>query len=115
MAILRSLDGRFFEIPDDQVDRFLIPADQVKAKLDAAGTTQSGPPPASSGPPPGPGGGPPPLMVLQIFSPSAGPPSAPPPMGGEQPAGAEVQPYYWNAWWHNIQPGWNAWWHNVHR
>ncbi len=30
MAILRSLDGQFYEIPDDQVAKFLIPAEKVK-------------------------------------------------------------------------------------
>jgi hypothetical protein len=33
MAILRSLDGRFYEIPDELVFRYLIPADKVKERL----------------------------------------------------------------------------------
>jgi hypothetical protein len=33
MAILRSLDGNFYEIPDDVAARYLIPPDKVKEKL----------------------------------------------------------------------------------
>jgi hypothetical protein len=33
MAILRALDGRFYDLPDDALDQYLIPADQLKAKL----------------------------------------------------------------------------------
>jgi hypothetical protein len=116
MAILRSLDGRFFEIPDDQVDRFLIPEDQVKAKLAGAGA-----PEAQAGPPSGGEGGPPsgsPTIVVQIYgaAPGAGP-GAPPPTAGAPPTAAgEVQPYgWWNNWWHNRHGGWNNWWHNWHR
>jgi hypothetical protein len=115
MAILRSLDGRFFEVPDDQVDRYLIPEDQVKAKLDAAGAPQVPPGPPGGGPGPGPGA-PPPMIVVQVYGPP-GAPGAPPPLESEQPAGgAEVQPYaYWNNWWHNRTGNWNNFWHNVHR
>ena len=37
MAILKSIDGKFYEVPDNQLDSLLIPADQVKDKLQAAG------------------------------------------------------------------------------
>jgi hypothetical protein len=33
MAILRSLDGKFYEIPDDLLSRYLIPADKVKERV----------------------------------------------------------------------------------
>ena len=33
MAILRSLDGKFYNIPDDQLERHLVPADEVKQHL----------------------------------------------------------------------------------
>jgi hypothetical protein len=33
MAILRSLDGNYYEIPDDVAARYLIPADKVKERL----------------------------------------------------------------------------------
>ena len=33
MAILRSTDGKFYDIPDQQLEDKLIPGEQVKAKL----------------------------------------------------------------------------------
>ncbi len=119
MAILRSLDGRFFEIPDDQLNQFLIPAEQVKDKLDAAGAPQVPPGPQGGGPGPGPESSGAPTILVQII---AAPPhgsSAPPPTSaptGEAAPTSEVQPYgWWNNWWHNARPGWNNWWHNMHR
>jgi len=35
MAILRSMDGQFYNVPDDQLSAMLVPAEQVKAKLNA--------------------------------------------------------------------------------
>lgn len=116
MAILRSLDGRFYEIPDDKVAEYLIPEDRVKEKLEGANAPMV--PPQGGGPE----GGPPPgspTIVVQIFgaSPGPGPGAGPPPAGTEQPgATPEVQPYgWWNNWWHNRRGGWNNWWHNWHR
>jgi hypothetical protein len=37
MAILRSLDGKFYEIPDELVSIYLIPADKVKERLSSTG------------------------------------------------------------------------------
>jgi hypothetical protein len=37
MAILRSLDGNFYEIPDDLASRYLIPADKVKERVEDNG------------------------------------------------------------------------------
>jgi hypothetical protein len=37
MAILRSLDGKFYEIPDDLLSRYLIPADTVKERVKGNG------------------------------------------------------------------------------
>jgi hypothetical protein len=33
MAILRSLDGKFYEIPDSLLSSYLIPADKVEARM----------------------------------------------------------------------------------
>ncbi|MEM7014734.1 MAG: hypothetical protein AAF585_25015 [Verrucomicrobiota bacterium] len=41
MAILRSMDGKFYNVPDDQLESHLVPADEVKAKLDDARTAKS--------------------------------------------------------------------------
>ncbi|MDF1753020.1 MAG: hypothetical protein P1U89_09620 [Verrucomicrobiales bacterium] len=35
MAILRSTDGKFYEIPDEQLEDKLIPGEEVKAKLES--------------------------------------------------------------------------------
>ena len=37
MAILRSVDGKFFDVPDKELDKFEVPAEQVKELLGAAG------------------------------------------------------------------------------
>jgi hypothetical protein len=112
MAILRSVDGQFYEIPDDQVAKFLIPADKVKDKVQ--GGADPGPPPG--GPPPGGGGGPPPAIVVQIFGNQMPTGGGPPPTTGDagaHPAG-EVQPYaWWNTWFNTYRPGWHNAWHNA--
>ncbi|MCC6746038.1 MAG: hypothetical protein IT371_00180 [Deltaproteobacteria bacterium] len=30
MAILRSLDGKFFDVPDDQLEKYALPAEKVQ-------------------------------------------------------------------------------------
>jgi hypothetical protein len=107
MAILRSLDGQFYEVPDDQLAKYLIPADKVKEKVQGTGE-DPGPPPNDPGPP---SGGPPPIVV-QIYG--AAPPSgsAGPPTAAGAPGG-EVQPYaWWNTWKNTWAPGWHNVWHN---
>lgn len=47
MAILRSADGKFYDVPDDELANYEVPADQVKGMLGAVGPGQ--------GPGPGPG------------------------------------------------------------
>ncbi len=103
MAILRSVDGQFYEIPDDQLSRFLVPEDKVKEKLQEAG----GPGPGG-GPPPGMGGGGAPV-VIQVFGGGArvvrgGGPGGP---QGRRQQSAEVSAYSgcggppWHNCWHN--------------
>ena len=48
MAILRSVDGKFYEVPDKDLEKFEVPADQVREKL--GDNVQAG------GGAPGPGG-----------------------------------------------------------
>ena len=36
MAILRSMDGKFYNVPDSELESRLVPAEEVKAKLNAA-------------------------------------------------------------------------------
>jgi hypothetical protein len=37
MAILRSMDGKFYNIPDDQLEQHLVPAEELKNHLGAEG------------------------------------------------------------------------------
>jgi hypothetical protein len=37
MAILRSLDGRFYEIPDELLPNYLIPTEKVNERLEGNG------------------------------------------------------------------------------
>src|SRR4051794_25344663 len=107
MAILRALDGTFYEIPDDQVAKYKIPEDKLKEKLGAQAPQEGQP---QEGPPEG--GAVSPLVNVQIYYSGSGPSGAP----GGAPASAEgaVQPYdhHWHNWhnWHN----WNNWrnWRN---
>jgi hypothetical protein len=81
--ILRSIDGKFYEIPDVEVAQYLIPADKVQETLRAispppsqqAGMVQAyhGPPPPPFGP--GPFGPPPPFGPAPL--PFLGPPPPP--------------------------------------
>lgn len=73
MAILRSVDGRFYEVPDDKLEAFAVPEDKVKEKLQQAGAEEGGP---DGGPPGGGGGGP--LVVVQIIGQGRGAGSGPP-------------------------------------
>lgn len=94
MAILRSSDGKFYDIADDQLEGKLIPAEQIKEKLDAVGV---GPAEGPVGPGPqmvvpGTGG----QVVIQIYTsagePGGGPYEAPPEgQGGE----GEVEAHGW--------------------
>ena len=124
MAILRSMDGKFYQVPDGELGNYEVPAEQVKEKLASAGAPlPSGP--QGCGPSPGGGGmgggggGPasmPPggLVYVQVFnsgptgrgSPSSGAMGAP--AGGE--SGGEVQPYA--GCWRNWKNCWRNCWRN---
>lgn len=43
MAILRSSEGRFYDVPDDQLSQFEVPPEQVKGMLGGSGGGQAGP------------------------------------------------------------------------
>jgi hypothetical protein len=92
MPVLRGMDGKFYDVPDDQAAHFEVPREKVKELLAKSG----GPPaagPGRPGPRPGPPGG---QVTIQIFPPAGGhAPSAP----QHHDAGGEVDPYWW--WWNN--------------
>ena len=57
MAILQSMDGRFYRIPEEEVEKFLVPADKVEETLRAVSATQpqAAAPAPAQGPMPAPG------------------------------------------------------------
>jgi len=108
MAILRGVDGKFFDVPDDQLETFEVPREKVKELLEKSG----GPQATQGGPPPGGGqGGPPPgaPIVVQIYggAPGGGGAGGPPPT--EPASDGDVKPYWW---WRNFWPNWGNGWPN---
>ena len=83
MAILKSAEGKFYEVPDDQLASCEIPSEEVKQKLEEAGCT-----PGGGGGPRSMRGGLPPQVVIQVFGGARG--GGAPAMAG---AGGEVAPY----------------------
>ena len=94
MAILRSSDGKFYDVPDEEAHKYEVPREKVKDLLSKAG----GPPGGGGGGPgrPGPHGSPNAPVVINIFPPPGGGPHGAP--GGPQ-EGGDVDPYRW--WWNN--------------
>jgi hypothetical protein len=88
MAVLRALDGKFYDVPDEQAKKYEVARDKVKDLLAKTGA-QPGPgrPGPRSAAPPGS------QVVIQVF----------PSPGGGQPVvmheAGEVDPYWW--WWNN--------------
>jgi len=95
MAILRGLDGTFYELPDDKAKSYEVPREKVKGLLEKHGLPVKQTQPGGPGGPgaPMPGGSP---VIVQIMPQG----HHPGPHGGGQPAqGGEVDPYWW--WWNN--------------
>ena len=90
MAILRSTDGKFYEVADEQLDDKLIPAEELKDKLGSAATgpALAGPGAPQGGPVSVPGSG---QVVIQIFTSEPGGPMGPPPEGAEGEGGEEEE------------------------
>ena len=116
MPILRALDGKFYDLPDDEAAKFEVPLEKVKELLAKSGAPEQRP---GGGGPAGQRGGPSPgsPIVVQIFpSGGSGPSGQPAPQQQQQGGGGdgEVQPYYWANYWNNW-PNWNNWgnwWNN---
>ncbi|MEW6283269.1 MAG: hypothetical protein AB1758_31970 [Candidatus Eremiobacterota bacterium] len=92
MAVVQGPDGRFYEIPDDELKRYAVPDEKVKEVLRSQA-------PPGDGPPPGmfPAGGP---VVIQIFT---GPP----------PGGPDVTAQDGWGGWRQGPPAWQyvvPWW-----
>jgi hypothetical protein len=98
MAVVRSLEGTFYDIPDSELERYKVPPDQVKGLMDAAGQRPPQNPPQPPGGTGRPGTGGAPQILVQFITQSTG--SAPPPPQGGTPEGEEkVEPqWYWINW-----------------
>ena len=44
MAVVRSLEGTFYDIPDSELEQYKVPADQVKSLMEAAGQNRNAEP-----------------------------------------------------------------------
>ena len=88
MAILRSLDGKFYEIEDDDLSDYELDADRVKEVMAEIGDEQPGPagPNGDFGE-----GGAPPQVVIQVFGGNGSDMDGPPP-GFEDPGPDPVEP-----------------------
>jgi hypothetical protein len=136
MAILQSIDGRFYQLPDDEADKFLVPADKVEETLRAVGAAQpqqaAPAAPAAGGIPVGSGSGP---VIIYVVGGGAGAPGggmpmgAPQQMGGPQQMGApadQVQAYahhhhhhghhggHHGGWWGGWGGGWGGCYNNYY-
>ena len=106
MTLLQSMEGKYYDVPEDQAASFEVPREKVRELL-----AKSGPPPAPQGgpggAPRGPGGAPPggggSPVIIQVLPNGihgpAHPAGSPPPAGGTD---GEVDPYwYYYYWWRN--------------
>ncbi len=109
MAILRSVDGTFYDVPDDVAQKYVVPPEEVKSKMDAMGEQLPNGPTMNQGGQPGAGKGSP-QIVVQFITKDA----APGPVGGQgmqqqAPQEETVDAQWWVNWYN-----WNNWsnWYN---
>ncbi|MBI5684344.1 MAG: hypothetical protein HZC54_04630 [Verrucomicrobia bacterium] len=110
MAILQSMDGRFYQIPDEDAEKFLVPADKVEETLGAmrAAQPQAAAPAAAGGAPAsGPMNAAAPSVIIVV---GGGEPQGMPMSGAQQPmAGSgQVQAYGWGHHHHHRPPWWGC-------
>lgn len=106
MPILRAMDGKFYNVPDDKAASYEVPREKVKELLEKSGAPM--PKGGGPGPGPGPGGMHGTPIVFQFFTGGGGPRHGGSPGGAPQGEEAEVNPYWWWENWHN-----GGWWRNV--
>jgi hypothetical protein len=117
MAIVRSVDGTFYEVPDGDLEQYKVPPDQVKGLMEGAGQkVPSGPQQQQQQqqqtckPMGEAGAGSPQILVQFIVQGNTAPQQQPAAAQQQQPpAGAdeekvEPQNYYWVNWYN-----WSNW------
>jgi len=107
MAVVRSLEGTFYDIPDSEIEKYKVPADQVKGLMESAGQKLPQNPvqqPAGGGRQPG--GQPQVLVQVIVQSPGGGaPPQGQQPQGPPPEGEEKVDPqWYWINW-----ANWSNW------
>tara|TARA_R110002096_G_scaffold304275_3_gene499230 strand:+ start:2417 stop:2776 length:360 start_codon:yes stop_codon:yes gene_type:complete len=115
MAILRSSDGKFYDVADDQLEDKLIPAEEIKERLGDVGVgPASGP--VGAGPNsmsvPGTGG----QVVIQVYTSAeggGGGMGGPPPEGEGEAEGGDVEAHGYCGWRRNCFS--NSWRRNCWR
>jgi hypothetical protein len=114
MAVVRSLEGTFYDIPEGKLEKFKVPADQVKGLMDAAGQQMPQNPPQQQTQMGQQATGGQPQILVQFITQSAGgsltqgQPQGAPAEGEEEKV--EPQWYRYRYWWAN----WYNWrnWYN---
>ncbi len=110
MAVVRSLEGTFYDIPEGELEGFKVPADKVKGLMEASGQkAQQNPGPQQGGgrgQQQGAGGQPQILVQFIVQSQGGSQQQGQQPQGQGAPAEGEekVEPqWYWINWynWHN--------------
>ena len=112
MAILRSLEGTFYEIEDSELDKYKVPPEKVKSMMEGVAAMPQGPRgPQGCGPGSGPGGQSPQIIVQFITqgAPAIQGPPPPRPQAAEGGEEEKVEPQQFVVGW-----GWANYhdWHN---
>jgi hypothetical protein len=111
MAIVRSVDGTFYEVPDGELEQYKVPPDQVKGLMEGAGQqVPSGPQQQQqqTGKPMGEASAGSPQILVQFIVQGNQAPQQPaaaqkPPAGAEEEK-VEPQNFYWVNWYN-----WSNW------
>ncbi len=105
MAVVRSLEGTFYDVPDSELERYKVPDDQAKCLMESPGMKMMNPGQQPSGGAPG---GSPQILVQFI---TQGPPQQVQ-QGQEGQEAVEPQWYHHHHHWHRWY--WVNWynWHN---
>jgi len=101
MAVVRSLEGTFYDIPEGELDQYKVPADKVKGLMEAAGQklpSNPGQQPAQSQFQSGGGSGSPQILVQFIVQ-GQGAAQQKQPQGPPAEGEEKVEPqWYWINW-----------------
>ena len=103
MAIVRTVDGTFYDVPDSELEQYKVPPDQVKGLMEGAGQKlPSGPQQQQSGKPNGEAAPGSPQILVQFIvqgsgaqQPAASQKPQAPPADEEK---VEPQNFYWVNW-----------------